>query len=140
MHKWEVLILENTAEIVARIKTMAASKGMKLYYISDMLGVGPSYFSDCARGKNTISASRLETIADLLDTTVAWLKGESTDAKRPLEDISVKGLTEREQIALELFGHLTFAEQDAQIALWKSREKSEQERFRASLDLLESIK
>lgn len=114
---------------------MAANKGIKLYYISDMLGVGPSYFSDCARGKNTISPERLEAIADLLDTTVAWLRGESEDAKRPLEDITLKGLTEREQVALELFSHLTFAEQDAQIALWKSREESD----RASLAFHESI-
>lgn len=127
--------MDNDTEIVARIKSMAANKGIKLYYISDMLGVGPSYFSDCARGKNTISPERLETIADLLDTTVAWLRGESEDAKRPLEDITLKGLTEREQVALELFSHLTFAEQDAQIALWKSREESD----RASLAFHESI-
>jgi transcriptional regulator with XRE-family HTH domain len=67
-----------------KIKSLAKAKGWSLSYLCKQLGLASSYFTDVRNGKNTISDTRLEVIAELLDTTAEYLKGK-TDIK-PFRD------------------------------------------------------
>jgi transcriptional regulator with XRE-family HTH domain len=69
--------------IIDRIKALAAEKGMKLNFITKQLGLSHTYFADVRNGKNSISDTRLEVIAELLDTTAEYLKGKTDIKQKP---------------------------------------------------------
>ena len=66
--------------VLDRIKELSKKKGWSLSFLSSKLGLAASYFTDVKNGKTKISDDRLITIADILDTTPEYLKGE-TDVK-----------------------------------------------------------
>ena len=66
--------------VLDRIKELSKKKGWPLTFLSSKLGLAASYFTDVKNGKTKISDDRLITIADILDTTPEYLKGE-TDVK-----------------------------------------------------------
>lgn len=66
-----------------RIKELAKEKGLKTKWICSQLGLAESYLSDVSRGKNSITDARLQVIADLLDTTPEYLKGETDEKEKP---------------------------------------------------------
>ena len=86
--------------MVARIKLKAKEKGWSMSHLARQLGLAQSYFTDVKNGKNSISAKRLEEIADLLGTTTDYLLGKTDDPSRP-EDMSPK-----QKEAMELFSRL----------------------------------
>ena len=67
--------------VLDRIKELSKKKGWSLSFLSSKLGLAASYFTDVKNGKTKISDDRLITIADILDTTPEYLKGE-TDVKQ----------------------------------------------------------
>lgn len=65
--------------IVDRIITYSKSKGISQVYICKTLGVDRTWLRTVKRDNTNISEERLNKIADILDTTVAYLKGEIDD-------------------------------------------------------------
>lgn len=63
-----------------RIKSLAKECGLSLAYICRRLGVAKVYFNDLQKSNREIPTDKLKTIADILDTTPEYLRGE-TDIK-----------------------------------------------------------
>ena len=80
-----------------KIKALCKEKGWNLSFLSKKLSLAPSYFTDVKNGKTNISESRLIVIADLLDTTVEYLKDE-TDIKEK------SSMPSDDQVKVALFG------------------------------------
>lgn len=76
---------------IDRIRSLLKERGQKSKWLCEKLGVAESYLSDVKRGKNTLTNDRLAIIADILDTTPEYLRGE-TDRKEktPAEPASVR--------------------------------------------------
>lgn len=80
-------------EQVDRIKLLAKEKGIKIKFICSQLGLAETYLSNVKNGKDRMTADRLRVIAKLLDTTPAYLSGETDDSSYkdpedyPTEDI-----------------------------------------------------
>ena len=55
---------------IDKIKSLAKTKGIKLKYVCEKIGIRESYFGDIKAGKNKMTEERLRSIADLLGTTV----------------------------------------------------------------------
>lgn len=104
----------------ARLKSRAKEKGRTYKYLCDQLGREKNYLSNCAGGADKLSPENLARVADLLDTTPAYLLGE-TDAKEKPTGAVADGLSAKERELIDLFRGLSPAEQDAQLALWKAR-------------------
>lgn len=68
--------------IVDRIIAYSKSKGISQVYICKALGVDRTWLRTVKRDNTNISEERLNKIADILDTTVTYLKGE-TDNPAP---------------------------------------------------------
>lgn len=65
--------------IVDRIIAYSKSKGISQVYICKTLGVDRTWLRTVKRDNTNISEERLNKIADILGTTVAYLKGETDD-------------------------------------------------------------
>lgn len=72
---------------VNRIKTLAKSKGIKIGFICENLGVNHTYLSNVATGKNTMSDERIFKVAKILDTTYEYLTDMTDD---PAPDSAAK--------------------------------------------------
>lgn len=75
-----MIILAN----INKIKELCKEKGISQTYISKKLGLAPSYLTDVANGKNTISPERLSQIADILGTTTDYLEDKSDEKNVPV--------------------------------------------------------
>ena len=64
---------------INKIKDMCKAKGIKQGYLCPQLGVAKGYFNDVERGKNTMSEDRIHKIAELLNTSYAFLTDETDD-------------------------------------------------------------
>ena len=64
---------------INKIKDMCKAKGIKQGYLCSQLGVAKGYFNDVERGKNTMSEDRIHKIAELLNTSYAFLTDETDD-------------------------------------------------------------
>ena len=85
---------------INKIKDLAKEQGLKLKYITDKLSVAHTFFADASKGKVKISDERLKTIADTLNTTVAYLRDETDIKEKPLTE---QDFTEEEKRLLELY-------------------------------------
>ena len=65
------------------IKNLSKEKGWSLSFLASKLGLTASYFTDVKNGKTKISDDRLAAIADLLNTTPEYLKGETDIKEKP---------------------------------------------------------
>ena len=75
-----------------KLKDRAKELGIKLSFLCDKIGVYPTYIADSKNKNLDIPNERLTMIADLLNTTIEYLRDE-TDIKEkqsssPSEDIS----------------------------------------------------
>ena len=68
---------------INKIKTLAKSKGITLSFICEKLNLHRSYLNIVERNKTDISIDRLEIIADILDTTVEYLRDETDFKEKP---------------------------------------------------------
>ncbi len=84
--------------IIDRIKELAKERGIKQKYICSKFGVAESYLSDVANGKTAISEARIKIAANILNTTPAYLKGE-TDIKIPPQN---KGGSDLKKTAINI--------------------------------------
>lgn len=68
---------------IDRMNALIKSKGIKKSYICEQLGLQRSYLSHVESGLSSISEERLEKIAEILGTTVAYLCDETDDPEPP---------------------------------------------------------
>lgn len=71
--------------IVDRIKKLCIERGIKQQYIFDCLGVNRTLFADWERGKSKPANRHIEAIADILQTTPEYLRGETDKKERPAD-------------------------------------------------------
>lgn len=75
---------------IDKIKLLAREKGIKIKFICSQLGLAETYLSNVKNGKDRMTDERLKIIADILDTTTAYLLDE-TDIKEKAPSPSVDG-------------------------------------------------
>lgn len=64
---------------IDKIKTLAKSKGIKIKYICNQLGLSETYLSNCKNGKDRMTDERLFKIAKILNTTYDYLTDLTDD-------------------------------------------------------------
>lgn len=76
---------------INRIYALAKQKGIKNAYIAERCGRSRAFLTNVKNGNDSISEANLAIIADILDTTPEYLRGE-TDRKEktPAEPASVR--------------------------------------------------
>lgn len=87
---------------VQRIRALSAEQGRSLKYLCDVIGVkSRTYFHDIEKQQREIPIDKLELIAKSLNTTTAYLLGETDEKDKPslsgtidalLEDLSIEAL------------------------------------------------
>lgn len=68
---------------LSRIKEACKANGWSISFLCRKLGLSASYFADVKNGKTKISDDRLAIIADILNTTPEYLKGETDIKEKP---------------------------------------------------------
>lgn len=101
---------------IDKIKSLAKTKGIKLKYICEKIGIRESYFGDIKSGKNKMTEERLRSIADLLGTTVEYLTDQTDDPNAP-DDPQVGLLTKK---ALKEFEKLSDKDKETIVNLIES--------------------
>lgn len=94
---------------IDKIKALAREKGVKIKYICSQLGLAETYLSNVKNGKDRMTQERLEQIAAILETTVAYLTDE-TDDPSPKEKEPVQALSEEEEVVLQILRTMTVEE------------------------------
>lgn len=69
--------------IIDRVLQLAKEKGISQAFICGKLGLRRTYLSDVRLGKDSLSNERLSMIADILNTTPEYLKGETDIKEKP---------------------------------------------------------
>lgn len=78
---------------IDRILDLTKKRGLKQSYLCTQLGLERSWIQNVKRHNSTISDERLIQLADILGTTVEYLKGE-TDDPAPAKEKSPSELDE----------------------------------------------
>lgn len=94
---------------IDKIKTLAREKGVKIKYICSQLGLAETYLSNVKNGKDRMTQERLEQIAEILGTTVAYLTDE-TDDPSPTKKEPVQALDEVEELVLQILRTMSVEE------------------------------
>lgn len=68
---------------IERIKQLAKEQDLKMSYICRRIGVNASYFTEATARNRELSTERLTAIADVLGTTVEYLRGETDQKEKP---------------------------------------------------------
>lgn len=68
---------------VQRIKKLAKERGIRMGYIYEKIDCSRSKFSDVENGKSSITEKEYSIIADILNTTPEYLKGETDIKEKP---------------------------------------------------------
>lgn len=71
---------------ITKIKALAKEQGKSLSYICKQLNVANNYLTDVAAGRNQLKPDRLAQIAEILDTTPEYLRGETDIKEKPAEN------------------------------------------------------
>lgn len=108
----KIIYPESQDALVLRIKYLAASRGVKMRYLSDQLNVDAGFFSECNRGKRKMTMQQVERIATLLSVSPEYLLGLSDEKEKPTGAVA-DGLSDKEIKLVEAFRGLSPEEQDA---------------------------
>ena len=77
----------NCSEIViCRTQELLREKGLKKKYLFEKIGKTPVLFNDWKLGKSKPTEQVLLAIAEVLDTTPEYLRGETDKKEKPAED------------------------------------------------------
>ena len=92
---------------IPKIKAMCKEKGIKQGFICAQFGVGSSYLNDVAKGKNSMSDERIAKVAEILDTSYAYLT-DQTDDPAPVigEPIPKSDLEKLQDMTIDLVRQL----------------------------------
>lgn len=88
-----------------RIRSLSKEKGISLSFICRKLEVAPVYFIDIDKSNRDIPNNKLLIIADLLNTTPEYLKGETDIKEKPATETG-SGLSEYDTRVLAWFHSL----------------------------------
>lgn len=94
---------------IDKIKKRAKEKGITLTHVCQSIGQGVYYFNDVKKRDGNIPPDRLEKIAEILDTTVAYLT-DQTDNPSPVTNDPTANISEKtpkpteDDIKVALFG------------------------------------
>lgn len=108
-----------------RIFELLAQKGLKMQYLASSIGVKDSKIYDWKRGKTSPEENEIKKIAQILNTSEAYLKGETDDPIPPDTDINldefefalmseVKELTESQKQEVMRFAKMLKKYEDGQ--------------------------
>lgn len=70
--------------IYTRFEELVDELGIKKTFVAEKLGKSPSICQDWKRGKSQPSATQLQIVADILDTTPEYLTGEIDKKEKPV--------------------------------------------------------
>ena len=68
---------------IDRVMELAKAEGIKLSYLAGLFGLGRTYFQDVKKRNADIPEDRLIIIAEKLNTTPEYLKGETDIKEKP---------------------------------------------------------
>lgn len=114
--------MNSQSELVARIKALADDRGLRMQHLAKRLNADAGFFSECSRGKRKMTAAQIETLADALSTTPAYLLGESDEKEKPTGAVA-DGLSAKERELIEAFRGLNPEEQDAWVLVLRGKKK-----------------
>lgn len=106
---------------IDKIYSLAKERGLSNSFLCKKLGRSTSYLNDARNGKHGISDNDLKILADILNTTPEYLKGE-TDTKEKTTAKS-DGLTEDEMKLLNIFRSLSEDEQKLFLKMFSSNQE-----------------
>lgn len=104
-----------------RFEALRAEKGITKKFIADALGKKDVIFHAWKTNKSRPSAEQLRIVADILDTTPAYLMGE-TDIKEKAPAQKGEGLTDEQNELVRLFQNADPAYRAAALALLREAE------------------
>lgn len=81
--------MDNLNTFKERIKELCREYGISQKFLCDKIGRAKTYLNDVWNGKTSIKDEDLETIADILHTNSAYLRGE-TDNPAPVRTEPIK--------------------------------------------------
>lgn len=70
--------------IYTRFEELVDELGIKKTFVAEKLGKSPSICQDWKRGKSQPSATQLQIVAEILDTTPEYLTGETDKKEKPV--------------------------------------------------------
>ena len=91
--------------IIDFVLHLAKEKGISQAFICNKLGLSRNYLAEVKKGKTSLTDDRLAVIADILNTTPEYLKGE-TDTKENPAGESTDGLSDYDARLLDWFHSL----------------------------------
>ena len=121
---------------IAKIKSLAKSKGIKQGYICEQLGIGITYLNDVAKGKNTMSEERIFTVARILGTSFEYLTDLTDD---PDPNFLARSAQSMEEKLIQLFMQRVFALQPEQLQIIEKLLEQSDEEFSRSLDVIKAM-
>lgn len=86
-----------------RFENLRASKGITKKFIAQALGRSATLCQDWKQGKSRPSEAQLKTVAEILDTSVAYLMGEDVQASPAADEelnALLSSLREREDMRM----------------------------------------
>lgn len=108
--------------VINRIKALSKERGTSLTFMYKQIGLPSGYLRDVKDNKTSLTDSRLLAIADFLNTTPEYLKGE-TDIKEKAAPISGNDFSERDIQLLNIFKQLPVEEQDLLLKMFRAKQE-----------------
>ena len=71
--------MDKINNIIERIKAMAKQQGITQTFLCKQIGKRATYLNEVKLGKDRIHDNEIEVIASILNTTPAYLRGETDD-------------------------------------------------------------
>lgn len=97
---------------IDRIIQLSNQKGISNAFICSKLGVNRTWLNAVKRDNLNISCDRLAQIADILETTVEYLKGETDNPKKEKSPSSIDELSDFKKSILDLLDMIPEDEQE----------------------------
>lgn len=91
--------------IIDSVLHLAKEKGVSQAFICNKLGLSRNYLAEVKKGKTSLTDDRLAVIADILNTTPEYLKGETDTKEKPAGE-STDGLSDYDARLLDWFHSL----------------------------------
>ena len=91
--------------IIDFVLHLAKEKGISQAFICNKLGLSRNYLAEVKKGKTSLTDDRLAVIADILNTTPEYIKGETDTKEKPAGE-STDGLSDYDARLLDWFHSL----------------------------------
>lgn len=101
-HKKAVYSLAKIPILSDRVKSLIKENGLTMRFFNDMFGKNRSFLSNVLSGSDSITESQLSFLADKLNTTPEYLKGETDQKEKPATETG-SGLSDYDSRVLAWF-------------------------------------